>query len=290
MEETGRHPLFDMHTHVLQTNCCCRTSVSQEEVQSVSSSPLKALTDSWFACGVSGGILTQPSFYRFDNSILLDVLKCHNQRNERQVFLAGVIVFNWSTVSLEKIEEWSRQGIVGVRLNYFRGKPEDLPNWGSNSANRVLGWLRTVGWHVNIYADAADLPAILPTLLEHNVKIVINHFGMPHFSTKANKIGFAWMLNTARDSPKLPLFVTMSGDFRFSKDSAFVAARVQELLGSVGENRLLWASDFPFTRYEALGLSVSSQYAKFRDWIPNSELQRKILCTNFRKVLGLGAR
>ena len=284
--------IFDSHCHVLVPPTAHKQAInSNGRGTDDSEASLGKLLGEWRNCGISSGMLTQPSFYRSDNSVLLKALLSDSLiKTSRNFGLVGVVAFDWDVVSLRDLQCWADDGVVGVRLNYFRGKPEDMPDLLSDSAVKVLTWIRHLNWHINVYADACDIPTVLVQLMKFHVKIVINHFGMPHFETEANRNGFAKILEIAREVPDYPLFVTLSGDFRFSNDPKFVAARAQELLAAFGELRVLWASDFPFTRYAKLGLSVQLQYRKLLAWVPSMGVREKILRSNPHRVFFSGRK
>src|SRR5437879_5219668 len=63
--------------------------------------------------GISHGVLTAPSFYGTDNSLLLAALEMHPQRLRGTVIVAA-------DIELSELSAMAQRGIVGVRLNWVR--------------------------------------------------------------------------------------------------------------------------------------------------------------------------
>jgi predicted TIM-barrel fold metal-dependent hydrolase len=84
------------------------------------------------------------------------------------------------------------------------------------------------------------------------------------------------------------IHVMLSGDFRFTDSEAEACQRAAELLDAFGASRLLWASDYPFTRYEDQGLSAAGQLQKLERWAPCPADRETILCRTPERLFGFG--
>ncbi|MET5021445.1 amidohydrolase family protein, partial [Burkholderia pseudomallei] len=58
---------------------------------------------------------------------------------------------------------------VGLPIAVFTA-----PRWRA-----LLARASALGWHVEVHRLAADLPAIIPALLDESCRVVFDHFGRP---------------------------------------------------------------------------------------------------------------
>jgi predicted TIM-barrel fold metal-dependent hydrolase len=115
---------------------------------------------------VTGGAVVSGSFQAFDQSYLIRAL------DELGPAFVGVTQLP-REASDELILQLDAAGVRAVRFNLFRG--------GSESVAAIEGMARRIfdlaRWHVELYADAAELAELLPTLARLP-KVVVDHLGM----------------------------------------------------------------------------------------------------------------
>ena len=92
--------------------------------------------------GISHGLLTQPSFYGSDNTLLLEGLATGDGR------LRGTAIVD-PQISAESLHDLKAAGICGVRLNWLR-RPQ-LPDACSAAYQDLFLKLREAGLHVDLY-------------------------------------------------------------------------------------------------------------------------------------------
>lgn len=197
--------------------------------------------------GLDGALLVQPSFLATDNSYLLEVL-ASAKLTLPALYLRGVAVLDPST-SEEEMWTLKDAGIVGVRLNYFsRPLPDlDSPLW-STYLNRV----QKVGWHVELHVEGARVPSILNRLAISNNHVVVDHFGLPEISAPTQCPGFQSLIKDRHSS----VCVKVSAPYRvfpqLPTDQAALdcGELTRILLDAIGSERLIWGSDWPWTKYE----------------------------------------
>jgi predicted TIM-barrel fold metal-dependent hydrolase len=208
--------------------------------------------------GITHGVLTAPHFYGADNSILLTALAAAHGR------LRGTVIVDQS-IARPALEELSRAGVVGIRFNMLQ-RPE-LPDLGSAAWRRVLEAAAALDWHIEIYIEGPRLPALLEPANEIGVKVVIDHFGNPDPALGVACTGFRALLDAVG---KGRTWVKLSAPYRLGGfDAASYAAT---LLRAGGPQRLVWASDWPWTQH-AEGLSYAKVLAWLDRWVPDP-LQR----------------
>ncbi|UHD11237.1 amidohydrolase family protein [Klebsiella oxytoca] len=187
---------------------------------------------------IDKAILIQPSFLGTDNSYMLEAIRQSPDR------FYGVAVIDPDT-PLCAMETLKQQGIIGVRLNLIGQELPDLtmPVWQQH-----LRHINALGWHIELHRPAADLVPLLGVLLAADVKIVIDHFGLP--AGKDNDPGFIYLLKYAETGK---IWVKISASYRngsAQKPTDNTEMLMPLLLKHFGAERLLWGSDWPHTRYE----------------------------------------
>ncbi|HCD5408870.1 TPA: amidohydrolase family protein, partial [Klebsiella oxytoca] len=187
---------------------------------------------------IDKAILIQPSFLGTDNSYMLEAIRQSPDR------FYGVAVIDPDT-PLCAMETLKQQGIIGVRLNLIGQELPDLtmPVWQQH-----LRHINALGWHIELHRPAADLAPLLGVLLAADVKIVIDHFGLP--AGKDNDPGFIYLLKYAETGK---IWVKISASYRngsAQKPTDNTEMLMPLLLKHFGAERLLWGSDWPHTRYE----------------------------------------
>lgn len=187
---------------------------------------------------IDKAILIQPSFLGTDNSYMLEAIRQSPDR------FYGVAVIDPDT-PLCAMETLKQQGIIGVRLNLIGQELPDLtmPVWQQH-----LRYINALGWHIELHRPAADLVPLLGVLLAADVKIVIDHFGLP--AGKDNDPGFIYLLKYAETGK---IWVKISASYRngsAQKPTDNTEMLMPLLLKHFGAERLLWGSDWPHTRYE----------------------------------------
>ena len=136
-----------------------------------------------------GGAVVSGSFQAFDQSYLLDALRWLGPS------FVGVTQLP-ASVTDSQLFTLDRAGVRALRFNLQRGGSAGLHEL-DRLARRVHELL---GWHVELYADAADLAELLPTLIELPA-VCIDHLGLSrrglrtllrlvHFGVRVKATGF----------------------------------------------------------------------------------------------------
>ena len=221
--------------------------------------------------GITHGVLTAPSFYGTDNSFLLAALAASSDR------LRGTVIVD-SSISRDRLEALNRQGVVGIRLNMLR-RP-DLPDLRSPAWRRVLAGAAALDWHLEIYIEGPRLPGLLVPALETDIKMVIDHFGSPDPVLRLDCPGFRALLGAVG---KGRTWVKLSAPYRLggADPTAYAAA----LLREGGPERLVWASDWPWTQ-NSTGLTYAKVLGWLDQWVPDPAQRQIILGDTPRAVFG----
>lgn len=222
------------------------------------------------------GVLIQPSFLGFDNSYMLQAIDAYPQR------LWGVAVLNPEMITEAQLKELANHNIIGIRLNLYNRPIPDLksPMW-----QKCLAFIKALRWHVELHIDAKVLPSLISSLLEANVKVVIDHFGRPMYDTFNEDEGIKYLLECGQTGR---IWVKVSGFYRLGKtleEGQNVAKSLfPRFLEAYGPYRLLWGSDWPHTQFEDK-ITYDVSYAMFKDMVQDIAIENTILSTAFDELI-----
>jgi len=209
--------VFDSHLHIIDP----RFALTPNE----GFLPAPFTCDDYLAVagplGVAGGAVVSGSFQGLDQSYL------HAALRRLGAAFVGVTQLPVSA-SDEAIVELERAGVRAVRFNLKRGgavAPSDLQELACRLHELVQ-------WHVEIYVDGAELPALLRTLTGLP-RLVIDHLGL-------SRAGLPALLSLVEQGA----YVKATGFGRLDFDPAPV---IRQIAG-INPNALLFGTDLPSTR------------------------------------------
>jgi predicted TIM-barrel fold metal-dependent hydrolase len=135
-----------------------------------------------------------------------------------------------------------------------------LPALAANHWKRLVAAIADLGWHVELQRRAADLPELVTRLLESDVTVVIDHFGLPDPLGGIDDPAFAAMLKLGASGR---VWVKLSAPYRNGPQGHAFARQAYPLLREAfGLKRLMWGSDWPHTQFEG-----SQDYAANRSFL-----------------------
>jgi len=200
--------------------------------------------------GVPNLVFVQVSTFGTDNSCQLDGLKSIGLSKGR-----AVIEFDPSTVTREQLQSFHKQGVRGVRIN-LKSVGKELT--GDELRTLVMQYAQVTKamekWAIDLHIALHMIPHLEPLLSElqdAGMNVVIDHMGSPP-GLKRNMSDFpGWdvMLRLLRQNDNF--HVKISAPYRFSRDRGFASSEVvvRPLLEARQGKGVLWASDWPHTRF-----------------------------------------
>ncbi|ART64717.1 amidohydrolase family protein [Kushneria marisflavi] len=229
-------------------------------------------------CGLSHGVLVQPSFLGTDNSYMLSALRQHGERLRGTAVVAPDI----DDASLDVLGE---AGVVGIRLNLV-GKT--LDDYSAAHWQHLFTRLAHRGWSVEIQRTLADLDAVVPAILASNVAVVIDHFGLPEGGAlDVTRREHRWFLDLLGESN---LWVKLSATYRSGLSVDQARTSIDALCHGAGHaERLVWGSDWPHTRFEHQ-TDYASQFALGETLMPDPALRRKVMIDNPARLFMIDVR
>ncbi|WP_042337266.1 amidohydrolase family protein [Paraburkholderia ferrariae] len=221
------------------------------------------------AHGQSQGVLVQPSFLGTDNTFLRAVC----ERYPRRFRGVAVVAPDISDAELEALDA---AHIVGARLNLIGLA---LPDFHDRRWSALLARFNALRWHVEVQANAVDLPVVLNALLSRGCTVVVDHFGRPDAHLGTADAGFRYLQSTASGGR---VWVKLSAAYRSadrSNGTGHGRSLTAALLESFGPERLVWGSDWPHTQHRHL-IDYDGTMEALKDWIPERATREKIMTTS----------
>lgn len=222
---------FDTHAHVFTRGLLLAPERRYTPDYDAEVNAYLSLLD---AHGLAAGVLVQPSFLGTDNSYLLNALATAPER------LRGVAVIDSRTPG-EELDRLAEAGVCGIRLNLI-SRP--VPPLGEQLWQRLAHELAARGLHLEVQAQQRQWDELEPWLLRWPGAVVIDHLGLP----AASSLSYPGSAALCRLLAAQHVWVKASAPYRSAPQAA--TAMLRSLLCAGGGERMLWGSDWPWTRYE----------------------------------------
>jgi predicted TIM-barrel fold metal-dependent hydrolase len=218
-------------------------------------------------------VLVQPSIYDYDNSCMLDALRLLGPQRAR-----AVVAFDPNTTTLSTLQEWHSIGVRGVRVNLHSvGKMMDTSQLDI-ILHQYSDMIRPLNWVLQLHVSIATTTALEKIVPQLGVRVCLDHFAQPAlpenespYSTTSNPYllpGFKSLVNLLEQKDT---FVKMSAPYRISKETDLCDLEpvAKELLKVAGRTRIVFATDWPHTRFE--GLDIRPFMEKVLEWCGEDE-------------------
>jgi predicted TIM-barrel fold metal-dependent hydrolase len=223
----------DTHAHVFSATSPAVAGARYRPAYEAGVDAWKAL---WPAAHITHGVVVQPSFFGGDNREMLETLAADPHG------LRGVAVLS-PTVDDATLARFHAAGVRAMRLN-LRGV-RDYTAYSTGPWRDLYDRVHAHGWHVEIFVDEARLPDVATVLGVSQVAVAFDHFGDPGPDRHAVDATFAAVARLAR---MRDVWCKLSAPYRLhAADPRALAAR---WLDTVGPQRLVWGSDWPWTGFE----------------------------------------
>jgi predicted TIM-barrel fold metal-dependent hydrolase len=191
--------------------------------------------------GVEKVVLIQMSFYRFDNSYMLECMR------EYPGVFGGVGIVDWFSERPDQDMDWlAKHGVRGFRIT-LRGAASPA-NWVETSGfDRMFRFAAENNLAICPLMDPPGLPSLERMCAKHpNTLVVIDHFcriGADGVIREEEVGALAAMAQYPKVHVKLSAFYAL-GRKRPPHDD--LEPMVRKMHSAFGANRLMWASDCPF--------------------------------------------
>jgi len=264
---------WDSHMHVTDTR---QYPINRKGAYKPHDATLSKALDNARKIKVPNLVFVQPSYYGYDNSCLLDALGKVGPKHGR-----GVIVCDPSNTSESELQKWHDKGVRGVRINLKSIGAEMNHEALKTTLKKYDDMIRQYEWTIQIYIDLAFIPTLIMAAREAQIqaKIVVDHLGQPpeitsHMTTDdLNAIqGWKELVDEVENNDRF--HVKISAPYRYTNDLTYKSLEiaVRELYRASKARKgdegggLVFASDWPHTRFEDKSLNIDQWIEKCLDW------------------------
>lgn len=223
----------DSHVHVVAPVSECpqisgRTFLAEP-------APLETLVENGRPHGIDHFVITQPSFYGTDNSVLLKALDQLEGRG------SGVATVAPETKA-EELRNWRSRGVSGLRVNLYSPAAQNVGE-GTDDLEAVARLAGDHGFHVEIIAPLSVIVDRAETIGSLGVTCVIDHYGLFGTERPENEAGRVLMQLMQRDH----LWMKLSSPYRHPDRPLNVKPDMDWLNGFLDTcpDRCVWGSDWP---------------------------------------------
>ena len=172
-------------------------------------------------------------------------------------------------------------GVRGLRANEFRrdGKPYYQNGVALKEIEPLLPLLAELGWHLQLWIDARDLPELAPMLARVPVPVVVDHMGRMDYRHGTQHPGFQALLRGVGEGR---LWAKLSGTYRLGATPPdYNEARpFHDALVAANPANLVWGTDWPHPRPEGPVPDAARLLAVFLDWTKDAAQRQAILTDN----------
>ncbi|RAR61235.1 putative TIM-barrel fold metal-dependent hydrolase [Paraburkholderia unamae] len=228
--------------------------------------------------GAQRGVLVQPAPYGTDNTALVAALRAGGGR------IRGVAVTD-ANVSDAALESLHASGVRALRFNEMPSPQTGKPFAGSVGVDTALALasrMKMLGWHAQVWARCADVPAIAERLGKAGLPVVFEHMtcfdptlGVAHRDF-ANVLA---LLREGRIAVKLALCRVSKQPPDYEDLRPF-----HDRLVEANAKQLVWSSDWPFVRMGDAAPDVGALLDTFQHWVDDSALRQAILVDNPARI------
>lgn len=223
---------WDTHVHVFDAAAPVQPGHYQPAHR-----PIESIEAEAVHLGVGHLVLVQPSVYGTDNRVLLHALEQSCGRHR------GVVVLD-ADVSDAALSAMHALGVRGVRFNLV----SPLGN-SPNALHTLAPRLHALGWHVQWYANADQLAHIADVHAQNGLPCVLDHLAGMHADIASSDPAWQALATLASQGA----WVKLSGWYRLQSQAPYgtLHANVARVAALVGDQRLVWGSDWPHTAFAA---------------------------------------
>jgi len=254
----------DAHCHVFGP--AARFPYAHDRRYTPVDAPKEALTALHTHLGIGRAVIVQASCHGTDNGAMLDAIAAAPDCTR------GVAIVD-DTFDERRLCTLHTGGVRGVRFNFVRhlGGAPDM-----GSFHRAIVRIATLGWHVVLHMDAADIPALTPVMRALPVPFVIDHMGRVDAGLGPGQPAVDALVELTKLEG---CWIKLSGAERISEPPFAAAVPIARRLLAASPHRVLWGTDFPHPNLE-----IVVDEADLVDLVPafaeTEEARRRLLVDN----------
>jgi 2-pyrone-4,6-dicarboxylate lactonase len=223
----------DTHCHIFGP--VDRYPYTQARPYTPPEAPLPAFKALHARIGVERAVIVNATPYGRDNTVILDAI---GQSGGRYRGIANVD----ERMADRELEVLDSGGVDGCRFTFLSrlgGRPDMA------AFDRIVARIAPLGWHVDLYLEAALIDELAPRLEALSVRYVIDHMGVVDASAGLEQPAFQKLLSLLTRDEKC--WVKITGPERISRTGPpfHDAVPFARTLIDTAPRRVLWGTDWP---------------------------------------------
>ncbi|WP_179593776.1 amidohydrolase family protein [Cupriavidus plantarum] len=267
----------DAHMHIFDP----RFAPSPHWTRTPPVAPVSAYRQLQARIGTSRTVVVTPSTYGTDNACTIDALR---QLGEQA---RGVAVVNADELGDrldEELDALARERVCGLRVNFVTPQ-----SWGRTTPemlNTLAARVQRLGWHIQVFAHAAQIVELAPHLARLPVPLVIDHLGKidPSVGTASDAYDVIRRLLDGGNT-----WMKLSGAYMCSASGApgyRDTVPVGRALAAAAPERMVWGSDWPHTAGAGDGVNDADLVDLLREWCGSDAVMDRVLTQNAAALYG----
>jgi 2-pyrone-4,6-dicarboxylate lactonase len=204
--------------------------------------PLAALKTLHHILGIDRAVIVNATCHGRDNRVVTDAIA---QSNGAYRGIANID----ETFTDAALEELNARGIRGCRFNFVRrlGQVPDLTVF-----HRLVERIAPLGWHIDLYFEAQDVPDFVPMLRALPLPYIIDHMGGVRTGANHDAGSFAALLELLQSDDKAWVKVSCPERISAAGPPYDDVAPFAEKLMEAAPDRTLWGTDWPHPNVKAM--------------------------------------
>jgi len=221
--------------------------------------------------GFTRNVIVQATCHGNDNRALVDAL-VHSEGRARGV---ASVAHDVSDAELQRLHA---AGVRGVRFNFLKRLADFTPR---EVLQRIAARIAPLGWHVVVYFEAEDLPALWDFFTSLPTTVVVDHMGRPDVGQPIDGPQFERFVRLLREHPNVwtkvscPERMSLSGPPRYDDVQPFARRLVETF-----PERVLWGTDWPHPNLKSHMPDDGTLVDMIPRIAPTAALQRQLLVDN----------
>lgn len=223
----------DSHVHVVASHeefaqIPGRTFLAQE-------APLETLIENGRPHGIDHFVLTQPSFYGADNTVLLEALDALDGKG------SGVVTVS-PDIDRSDLQQMKRRGVSGLRVNLYSPAARNVGD-GTDDVTAIFQIAAEHDCHVEVIAPLNSIIARAGVLANTQVPTVIDHYGLFGNTRPGDDDGRALLQLVESDH----VWMKLSSPYRHPDQPLRIEPDREWLTAFLDTcpDRCVWGSDWP---------------------------------------------
>ncbi len=230
--------------------------------------------------GLRRTVVVQPSVYGTENAVTLDAVAAFGMDRARAIVVVD------HAVTPDDLRAMHDRGARGVRFNAVSGNGTPLDQLGA-----LVAKIAPLGWHLQLYAHAAEILALEETLARLPVPVVIDHMGgIKAAEGGADSPAFAALLRLLRGGTASPVWAKLCG-YRSSAGAPYAdVAPMARAMITAAPDRCVWGTDWPHPSMPSAEAVPDDGHLLdlLARWAPEPAQRQAILVDNPARLYGFG--